>query len=225
MYTEQRNMGSGTKDLLSTLVRRGMRNGVSIQQMHITNATTSSQRHSLARRLGALLALQSGNSSIQPYPHIMPQLSAYSSGPVTMNNPPTSAHSSGQPMNLSTSQPLNLSVGLSPQVPTTSSAAPTATTSYHPSSGFQGSNLNNERSDSGQPVRVMFLARVLVGQFAQGKNHYRKPPPLHHPFGRCFDSCVDNTSDPKIFVIFESSQCYPEYIIEYVNKARPPPSY
>nr|KAG5702367.1 hypothetical protein BaRGS_002149 [Batillaria attramentaria] len=35
------------------------------------------------------------------------------------------------------------------------------------------------------------------------------------PFGKCYDSCVDNIFDPKIFVIFDSNQAYPEYIVEY----------
>lgn len=71
-------------------------------------------------------------------------------------------------------------------------------------------------------VHTMFLARVLVGEFTVGKNMYRKPPPMDssQPFGRCYDSCVNDTNKPTIFVIFNNAQCYPEYIIEYTNKPR-----
>ena len=71
-------------------------------------------------------------------------------------------------------------------------------------------------------VHCMFLARVLVGDYATGRNSYRKPPPVDasKPFGRCFDSCVNDMNNPTIFVVFNSAQCYPEYIIEYTNKPR-----
>lgn len=169
----------------------------------------------LARKLNALLALQSGSNTPAVYPVISPMY--------PMNSPPTSAHSSGQPMNLSTSQPLNLSVGLSPQGPVASTSAAPASSTYH-SVGSLPLMPMPMQPESNDPVRIMFVARVLVGQYTQGKNHYRKPPPLdpNFPYGRCFDSCVDNTSNPMIFVVFESAQCYPEYIIEYVNKPPQP---
>ncbi|ESO10764.1 hypothetical protein HELRODRAFT_167262 [Helobdella robusta] len=71
-------------------------------------------------------------------------------------------------------------------------------------------------------VHVMFLARVLVGEYTIGKNGYRKPPSINplEPFGKSFDACVNDTNNPTIYVIFNSSQCYPEYIIEYTNKPR-----
>jgi len=69
---------------------------------------------------------------------------------------------------------------------------------------------------------TMFFARVLVGRSAVGRSDYRTPPPLDpsDQFGRCFDSCVNRPIDPSIFVIFNSAQSYPEYIIEYVNKSK-----
>ena len=73
------------------------------------------------------------------------------------------------------------------------------------------------------PHHAMFYARVLVGRSAVGRTDYRTPPPLDpaDPFGRCYDSCVNRPLDPSIYVVFNSAQCYPEYIIEYVNKAKP----
>ena len=69
-----------------------------------------------------------------------------------------------------------------------------------------------------RPTAKIFLAKVLVGKFVGGDNKYRKPPPLDpksDPFGKCYDSCVDDIRNPKIFVIFDSAQAYPEYLLEY----------
>ena len=45
----------------------------------------------------------------------------------------------------------------------------------------------------------------------------RKPPPIDskNRASHDFNSCVDNVGDPSMFVIFDYSQCYPEYLIEY----------
>ncbi|XP_071100391.1 uncharacterized protein [Haliotis cracherodii] len=66
-------------------------------------------------------------------------------------------------------------------------------------------------------TRKMFLAKVLVGKYTGGNTGHRRPPPFYsaEPYGKCYDSCVDNIWDPKIFVIFDSNQAYPEYIVEY----------
>ena len=64
----------------------------------------------------------------------------------------------------------------------------------------------------------MFLATVLVGSYTVGRHEYLKPPPKQDPSNPAsdrYDSCVDNTDNPKIFVVFEFDQCYPEYIISY----------
>eukprot|EP00058_Branchiostoma_floridae_P019229 XP_002604719.1 hypothetical protein BRAFLDRAFT_280943 [Branchiostoma floridae] len=65
--------------------------------------------------------------------------------------------------------------------------------------------------------RYMFLAKVLVGQYAKGDRSCCRPPPLNEadPYGQGYDSCVDDVNNPNVFVVFESSQCYPEYLIEY----------
>ena len=70
---------------------------------------------------------------------------------------------------------------------------------------------------SGSNPRYMFLAKVLTGMATGGQSDYRRPPPLDpsDPLGRCYDSCVDNIHTPRIWVIFDSTQAYPEYAIEY----------
>ncbi|CAH1802942.1 unnamed protein product [Owenia fusiformis] len=73
-----------------------------------------------------------------------------------------------------------------------------------------------------EDIRKMFCARVLTGNCALGAPCMVKPPPLdvNDPYGRAFDSCVDRLDNPKIFVIFDNAQCYPEYIIEYKVSAQ-----
>ena len=66
-------------------------------------------------------------------------------------------------------------------------------------------------------LNSMFLGRVLVGKFTEGDSSLRKPPPLDQlkPYGKSYDSCVDTTKIPHIYVIFDKSQCYPEYVLRY----------
>jgi hypothetical protein len=68
--------------------------------------------------------------------------------------------------------------------------------------------------------RFMFLARVLVGRSTLGKPEYKRPPPLvsSRQHGELYDTCVDNTDTPTIFVVFNAQQCYPEFLIEYEDK-------
>ncbi|NXG27654.1 PAR12 polymerase, partial [Dromaius novaehollandiae] len=63
-------------------------------------------------------------------------------------------------------------------------------------------------------IKSMFLARVLVGEFTLGRSSYVRPP-LKDSQNSFYDSCVNSTSNPSIFVIFEKHQIYPEYLIEY----------
>lgn len=69
----------------------------------------------------------------------------------------------------------------------------------------------------------MFLARVLVGKYETGKREFSRPPPrdAFRPYADLYDSCVDHTFSPKLFVIFDSDQCYPDYVIGYVDAKVP----
>ena len=82
--------------------------------------------------------------------------------------------------------------------------------------------LNSWYSDTyatrgGSSSKFMFVAKVLVGSYTIGQSSYRRPPPKDpsNPASDLYDSCVDNTSSPTIFVLFDTDQFYPEYIIEY----------
>ncbi|KAM6090739.1 protein mono-ADP-ribosyltransferase PARP12-like isoform 2-T2 [Theristicus caerulescens] len=66
--------------------------------------------------------------------------------------------------------------------------------------------------------KTMFLARVLVGEFTLGSSSYVRPPLKDNQ--NFYDSCVNSSSNPSIFVIFEKHQIYPEYLIEYIHQAK-----
>lgn len=77
---------------------------------------------------------------------------------------------------------------------------------------------SGEEEQKNNTVHKMFLAKVLVGKYTGGNNTLRTPPPLYphtDPYGKSYDSCVDNIHNPKIFVVFDLAQAYPDYVIEY----------
>lgn len=65
--------------------------------------------------------------------------------------------------------------------------------------------------------QFMFSALVLVGSYTTGHSSYRRPPSKKpsDPASDLYDSCVDNQSNPTIFVVFDTDQFYPEHLIEY----------
>lgn len=67
--------------------------------------------------------------------------------------------------------------------------------------------------DTCQGTKVMLLARVIVGKYRQGHQDYCTPNDDQNE--NIHDSCVDNALCPRIFVIFDSNQIYPEYVLEY----------
>lgn len=67
-------------------------------------------------------------------------------------------------------------------------------------------------------IRFMFRAKVLVGQFTEGHPSFRRPPKIPEHEHKLYDSCVDQVHDPKLFVVFDRNQCYPDYLIMYTDK-------
>eukprot|EP00063_Salmo_salar_P070246 XP_014045081.1 PREDICTED: poly [ADP-ribose] polymerase 11-like [Salmo salar] len=65
------------------------------------------------------------------------------------------------------------------------------------------------------PYKTMFLARVLVGEATLGNPLFCRPPSKDMSYSNFFDSCVDDLANPKIYVIFDCNQIYPEYLIEF----------
>ncbi|NXS93414.1 PAR12 polymerase, partial [Jacana jacana] len=69
-------------------------------------------------------------------------------------------------------------------------------------------------------TKTMFVARVLVGDYVKGNATYVRPPPKSVNGLRFYDSCVDQESNPSIFVVFEKYQIYPEYTIDYKEEEK-----
>ncbi|XP_050414291.1 protein mono-ADP-ribosyltransferase PARP12 [Patella vulgata] len=72
-------------------------------------------------------------------------------------------------------------------------------------------------SDYCDRLGKMFVARVLLGDYTNGHTLFTRPP-LKDPSNPCsdlYDSCVDNTIDPKIFILFNNNQVYPEYLVTF----------
>ena len=64
----------------------------------------------------------------------------------------------------------------------------------------------------------MYLVRVLTGEFTIGNSTLIVPPaknPTINP-NVLFDSLVDRSPNPSMFVIFQDAQAYPEYLITFV---------
>ncbi|NWR65587.1 PAR12 polymerase, partial [Bucorvus abyssinicus] len=74
-------------------------------------------------------------------------------------------------------------------------------------------SYSNNYCSEASYTKTMFLARVLVGEFTLGRSSYVRPPLKDNQ--NFYDSCVNDSSNPSIFVIFEKQQIYPEYLIEY----------
>ncbi|XP_031446539.1 protein mono-ADP-ribosyltransferase PARP14-like isoform X3 [Phasianus colchicus] len=64
--------------------------------------------------------------------------------------------------------------------------------------------------------KYMYLARVLTGEFCVGRRGLVTPPPKHSADPTdLYDSVVDDVNAPKMFVIFNDIQAYPEYLITF----------
>ena len=68
------------------------------------------------------------------------------------------------------------------------------------------------------PERFMFLARVLVGEYTKGESSYKRPPSKPGAAHELYDSCVDNITNPSIYIVFDTKQYYPEFLIQYHTK-------
>ncbi|KAM9481050.1 protein mono-ADP-ribosyltransferase PARP12-like [Clarias gariepinus] len=73
-------------------------------------------------------------------------------------------------------------------------------------------SFSNYYAKSTDISKEILVARVLVGHYATGHSSLVHPPRKSNGF---YDSCVNNCSNPKIFVIFNKYQIYPEFIIKY----------
>ncbi|XP_040418258.1 protein mono-ADP-ribosyltransferase PARP14-like isoform X1 [Cygnus olor] len=64
--------------------------------------------------------------------------------------------------------------------------------------------------------KYMYQARVLTGEYCVGSGGLIIPPPKSSADPtNLYDSVVDNINSPKMFVIFNDIQAYPEYLITF----------
>lgn len=69
--------------------------------------------------------------------------------------------------------------------------------------------------------RRMYLARVLVGKYTAGEQRLKKPPPKDPSKPEIlFDSVVNRSEDPTIFVVFNDYHAYPKYLITFEETKR-----
>ncbi|ROK32563.1 Poly [ADP-ribose] polymerase 14 [Anabarilius grahami] len=91
---------------------------------------------------------------------------------------------------------------------------------YHGTSEVSCSSImlsNFNRSYAGQNAdgtQLMFVARVLTNHYAQGQANMKTPPVCVAPDHK-FDSVVENTQNPSMFVVFHDCQAYPDYLITF----------
>lgn len=67
-------------------------------------------------------------------------------------------------------------------------------------------------------LRCMFYARIVVGRIT---DHGGGPLPVdaNNPYAASYDTRVDDISSPNVYVIADSHQCYPEFLIEYLERS------
>ncbi|XP_038559136.1 protein mono-ADP-ribosyltransferase PARP14-like [Micropterus salmoides] len=79
-----------------------------------------------------------------------------------------------------------------------------------------GYSANGYAKPDAKGHKRMYLARVLVGDFTQGKGGIITPPAKSSSNSTdLYDSVVDQTANPTMFVIFNDIQAYPEYLITF----------
>lgn len=64
--------------------------------------------------------------------------------------------------------------------------------------------------------QLMFVVRVATGIYTRGQSNMRTPPTRggQHSHER-YDSVVDNTDRPSMYVVFHDNQAYPDYLITF----------
>ena len=78
--------------------------------------------------------------------------------------------------------------------------------------GFSAKKYSHPDADG---LKYMYLAQILSGDYVEGKQEILEPPPRLAGQPELYDSVVNNTSNPQIWVIFKDYQMYPEYVITF----------
>ena len=65
--------------------------------------------------------------------------------------------------------------------------------------------------------KQLIVAEVLVGKWVKGQQGMKVYPPLPGEKYKKYNSLVNNAANPSIFVVQQSSQAYPAYLLTYLN--------
>ncbi|XP_078489839.1 protein mono-ADP-ribosyltransferase PARP15-like [Ciona intestinalis] len=81
------------------------------------------------------------------------------------------------------------------------------------SSGYAKPDPNNSNHCK------MFLADVVTGEYCTGSANIIAPPARQSALSKSelYDSVVDNSSNPTIFVVFKDASAYPKYLLTYTS--------
>ena len=76
------------------------------------------------------------------------------------------------------------------------------------------------QTDDGGTTKCTFLAQVLTGDYCFGERSTTTPPDKLNSgkHSRKYDSTVNGTAEPTIFVVFKDSSVYPKYPIIFCSK-------
>lgn len=66
---------------------------------------------------------------------------------------------------------------------------------------------------NGAGVQHMFLCRVVVGEFCQGRSNALAPDV--RTGNMLYDSTVDSVSNPRMYITYHDAQAYPEYLVKF----------
>ena len=65
-------------------------------------------------------------------------------------------------------------------------------------------------------VKCVFQARAITGVWCLGDSSMKQPPLKDHQKQDQYDSVVDNENNPTIFVVFNDTAAYPEYVVKFI---------
>lgn len=68
-------------------------------------------------------------------------------------------------------------------------------------------------ADAGTGHRHIYQCKVLTGEYIAGSSSYRVPPVKANHI--LYDSVVNNVASPIMYVVFNDTQAYPEYLITF----------
>jgi hypothetical protein len=67
----------------------------------------------------------------------------------------------------------------------------------------------------GNGQKQLIVVEVLVGRWTKGQQGMKVYPTLPGEQYKTYDSLVNDVTNPEIFVVQQSSQAYPAYLLTY----------